>query len=242
MKLKTLTIALVAILFTGLTSYGQTVNEVVDNYFKAIGGRDKVKSIKTMKITGKFFMGPMEIPVESSVKKPNKVYSTATAQGMTQRMGFDGKDAWQFSPFMGDTVPHKMPEENSRDMKDQADIEGPLMDYKEKGSTVELIGKEDIEGTPAYKVKILKKSGDLEYYFIDAESFLLVKSVSKKSFQGKEVESETVYSDYRDVDGMKMAFSNESRQVGEEAGQKFIIDKVEVNVDMNDEMFLLPTK
>ena len=83
MKLKTLTIALVAILFTGLTSYGQTVNEVVDNYFKAIGGRDKVKSIKTMKITGKFFMGPMEIPVESSVKKPNKVYSTATAQGMT---------------------------------------------------------------------------------------------------------------------------------------------------------------
>ncbi|MBK8845422.1 MAG: hypothetical protein IPO27_02240 [Bacteroidetes bacterium] len=227
-----------------MLSNAQTVDEVIDKYFKAIGGKEKLDAIKSMRMKMSMMAGPMEIPIEISIKKPNMMYTTVTVQGMNMRTGYDGKTGWSINPFQGDTVPHKMSEEEIREVQDQADINGPLYDYKAKGNTVELAGKEEMEGSDVYKLKIIKKSGDVEYYFLDAGNYYLLKSLSKKNFQGKEVESETIFSDYKELPGtgIIMAYGMESRAVGESEGQKMTITSIEPNLDMEDAMFLMPGK
>lgn len=227
-----------------ILSNAQSVDDIIGKYFEAMGGKEKLDAIKSLRMHMSMMAGPMEIPIEINIKKPNKMYTTVTVQGMNMRTGFDGNAGWAINPFQGDTVPHKMSEEELREAQDQADLNGPLYDYQKKGNTVELMGKEDMEGSEVYKLKIIKKSGDVEYYFLDASSYYLLKSISKKNFQGKEIESETIFSDYKELPGtgVIMAYAMEARQVGESEGQKMTITSIEPNLEMEDTMFAMPTK
>src|SRR6185503_21110682 len=113
--------------------------------------------------------------------------------------------------------------------KEERDITGPLFNYKEKGNKVELVGKEELEGTDAYKLKITRPSGDVSYQYIDAGNYLLLKETSKQKFQDKEVESESLMSNYKMVDGFNFPFTIEMRQVGESTGQILTVENIEVN-------------
>src|SRR5215218_1568088 len=206
------------LLLAGLTSaaaWSQTADEIIDKHLQAIGGKDKLKAVQSERITGKMVMGQgMEAPFTMELSRPNKMRMEFTVQGMTGVQAFDGKTAWAVMPFMGKTDPEAMPAEETKKMEEQADIDGMLLDYKEHGRTVEYAGKEDLEGTPAYKLKVTQKSGDVAYVYIDAEQYLQLKQTAKTTLHGQEIESETIYGDFKKVDGLVFPHSIEQKAKG----------------------------
>ena len=104
-------------------------------------------------------------------KRPEMARLEFTIQGLTAVQAYDGSKAWQIMPFMGKKDPELMSGDETKEMEETADLDGPLVDYKAKGNTVELLGKEKIEGTDAYKLKVTLKNGDVQTQYIDADSY-----------------------------------------------------------------------
>ena len=223
------------------TASAQTVDELIAKNIVAKGGLEKIKAVKSMRATGKMIGGPgMEFPFVMINKRPKSTRLEFTFQGMTGMQVYDGKTAWMSMPFMGKKEPEVMPPDDSKMIEEQADFDGPLMDYKEKGHTVELAGKEQVEGADAYKIKVTLKGGDVRTIYLDAETYLEIKVEAKRTIRGSEVEGESLLSDYKEVGGMMMAHVMESGAKGSPQRQKLVIDKIELNVDAADNLFAMP--
>src|SRR5262245_8990533 len=161
--------------------HAQTVDEILAKHFEAQGGLDKLKALNTMRITGSMTVGPgMDAPIVIERKRPAKDRTEFTFQGMVGAQVFDGEQAWSVLPFMGKKDPELASEEDTKLRKDDSDFDGPLVDWKTKGHTVELVGKEPVEGAEAFKLKVSKKNGNIDYYFLDTETYLLVKQEGKR--------------------------------------------------------------
>lgn len=219
----------------------QTVDELIAKNIEAKGGMAKLKAVKSMRATGKIAGGQgMEFPFVMINKRPKSARMEFTFQGMTGMQVYDGKTAWMSMPFMGKKEPEVMPAEQAKDMEEQADMDGPLVDYKEKGNTVELLGKEQVEGADTYKLKVTLKNGDVRTIYLDAETYLEVKMESKRMVRGTEVEGESYLSDYKEVEGLMIPHVMEQAQKGSPARQKMVIEKVEINPDIQDSLFAMP--
>lgn len=211
----------------------QTADEVIDNYISAIGGIDKIKSIKTVKINGHYPQGSINIPFVEYIKVPDKIKIEVTRQGLTSQTAYDGTIGWRLNPFRGVKIPEKITAENTKDLKKEADFEGELIDYRKKGSKAEYLGIDDFEGSDVYKIKLTDSDGEAATYFIDKVTNLILKKSVRRKIKEKEQKIETVYSVYKSVDGYLMPFSIES------AGGA-VIDKVEFNLEIDDGIFNMP--
>ena len=221
--------------------HAQTVDEVLAKHFEAEGGLDKLKSLQSRRVTGTMMMGPgMEAPIILEQKRPGKRRIEFTVQGMTGVQAFDGERAWSLLPFMGKTDPEYASEEDSKNERDESDFDGPLVDWKAKGHTVELVGKEAVQGADAFKLKVTKKNGTIQYYYLDTETYLLVKQEGKTKRRGTEFDGESFFSDYKDVDGYMVPFVMEQGAKGMEQRQKMSFTKIEMNVPLDDSRFVMP--
>jgi len=216
----------------------QTADDIINKNIQAKGGLDKMKAVKTMRATGKITLGPgMEAPVLLEQKRPMSIRVEVVVQGLTIIQAFDGTNGWMLNPMSGRKDPELMPSEQVKSIEEQADMDGALVDYKTKGSTVELLGKDKADGADCYKIKLTLKSGDTRTYYIDAENFLEVKVESKTAVRGTDVEGDTIIGDWKEVSGMMMPFSIDAGQKGAPARQKITLDKIEVNPAIDDSRF-----
>jgi hypothetical protein len=241
MKLR-ITLTFVAFILGLFTIQAQSVDEIVANHIKAIGGTENWKNLKTLKITGSVEIGPnMKAPVTIYLKDKKKMRFEMDFQGMKMIQAIDGDSGWSIVPFSGKTDPERMSEEDVRNAQEQADFTGDLFDYKSKGSTVEFLGKEDMEGSETFKMKVTKKNNDVKYIYLDTKTYLIMKETSKQKFQDKEIEGVSLPSDYKMVSGMMWAFSNEMRGDEESSqGQVISYDTVEVNPVIDNGLFTMP--
>jgi outer membrane lipoprotein-sorting protein len=227
--------------FLCLPAAAQTVDEVIAKHMTARGGLEKVKALQSLRMTGRLEFGPgVEAPIIIEVKRPNRMRMEFTVQGMTGSQAYDGKTGWQVMPFNGKKDAEPMSPEDLKDAQQEADMDGPLVDYKVKGNQVELIGKEDVEGAQCYKLKVTLKSGDIQYQYIDTDSNLEIKEESKRMVQGTEREVETTLGDYKEVQGLFFPFAIDSGVKGSPQRQKVIIDKIELNASIDDSRFAMP--
>ena len=135
----------------------QTAEELVAKNLEAKGGVDKIKSIKSYKFSGKFQQGSFTAQVAQEAKAPNDIREMFTVQGMTQIQAYDGKTGWQISPFQGRHDPEMLGEDDMRDIVEDSDFYGPLVDYKEKGNTIECVGHDTVDGDDVYRLKVTLK-------------------------------------------------------------------------------------
>jgi outer membrane lipoprotein-sorting protein len=239
--MKKLNLLIVFFLFTGFGLRAQTVDEVIEKHIQALGGLDKLSAIKSVKMTGKFAGGGgFEAPVTLILKRPDMVRMETNFQGNAYVQAFDGTTAWEINPWSGKKEPDKMPAERVKEMREMADIDGALVNYKQKGSTAELIGKDDMEGSEVYKIKLKDKDGDITYYFLDTQSYLILKDSKKRKVKEKEIESETYYGNYKEFGGVMMPMALEFKQPGSDQSQKGTMENVEVNVDVDETIFKMP--
>ena len=218
-----------------------TLDQIVAKNIQARGGLDKLKAVKSMRWTAKLMVQGMEIPITMEFKRPNNARMDITLQGMTQTMAYDGKSGWSVNPFGGGSKdPQPMGEDEMKQMEEQADFDGYFVDSQQKGYKLELVGKEPVEGSEAYKIKVTSKTGDVHNVYIDADSFLDVKSESKRTIRGTEQEGEALVSDYKEVDGLMFPFSIDAGQKGGQGRQKIVIEKIELNPTIDDARFKMP--
>jgi len=236
-----LSLGMVAVAILVPAMWAQTADEIIAKNIQARGGADKLKSVKSIKSTATMAMGPgMEAPGVLIQKRENLARLEFTIQGLTAVQAYDGKNAWQVMPFMGKKDPELMSADEAKEIEETADMDGPLMDYKSKGHQVELLGKEKVEGTDAYKLKVSLKNGDVQTVYIDADSFLEIKEETKRTVRGSEQVFESAIGDYKEVGGIIFPFAVESGVKGSSQKQKLTITKLELNVAADDSIFKMP--
>jgi hypothetical protein len=164
-----------------------------------------------------------------------------TIQNKTVVRSFNGKDAgWATNPFVGKDVPEPMSADEVKDAVNEADFDGPLVDAKAKGNTIELAGTEKVEGRDAYILKVTHKDGQVSAYSFDAKTFLLVKWSGADTVNGEAVTRETFFHDYRDVGGLKFAFELVSNTPGTDVTQRIVVDKIELDPQIDEARFGKP--
>lgn len=232
----------VSLALVATSAHALTVDELLAKNLEARGGADKVAAIKTLKVEGKLRFGEQfELGLVQYQKAPDLVRSEASIQGLTAVQAWDGKDAWQISPFQGRKDPEKMSADDAKDLsEDAADFAGVLVDYKAKGYTLDYLGTEDVDGTDAYKVRVTRPNGDITYVFLDPDYFLEIRTVTRRIQHGVPKETVTDYGDYEQVNGIYYAFAQASGPNGSSDRNKVQFDKAEANTSPDESVFRFP--
>ena len=228
------------IAFAALLS-AQTADELVDKNLKARGGVEKLKAIHSLRMTGKLQQGSFAIQLSLDTMAPDLVRQRFTVMGMTGTMAYDGTIGWRIMPFAGRKDPEMLGEDDLRGLQDEADFYGHLVDYKEKGSTIEYLGHDTVDGDDAYRLKLTLKNGDIIYYYLDPETFLEIRTESLRFIHGSVRESFNEMGSYKLVNGVYFPFALEQgspRNPGETG--KITIDKIEANVAIDPAEFKMP--
>ncbi|MFQ5627546.1 MAG: outer membrane lipoprotein-sorting protein [bacterium] len=222
----------------------QSVDKIIEKHIAALGGKEKMKAIKSVKYSGKMAITAMgfEADITRQSKRPYFLRMDITMQGQNIVQAYDGKTAWQINPMTGNMEPQEMPETQAKSMVQQSDMDGEFVDYKKKGHQFELIGKEDLEGTEVYKIKCTPNTGDMFFSFIDSEHYLELKRVTRtKGPGGNEIESEVLMSDYKPVAGLMTPHSITLKNPMQ--GEiEISFTNIEVNIDIDDSLFSMPEK
>jgi outer membrane lipoprotein-sorting protein len=226
-------------LFLAAAAGAETADDVIAKFVAARGGLEKIKAIQSLDMTIKANEQGVEFPGKLEWKRPDRMRIEMTIQGKTMVQAYDGKTAWAVMPFLGSPDPQVMAADDAKDVIEQADMDGPLVDYKAKGNAVELVGKDDVDGAPAWKLKLTLKNGDVSYVYIDTETGLNVKETSKRKQQGSEIEIDSYLTNFKPVEGVLFPFAIENKVQGKSMGQ-FTIDSVKANVPFDDKMFVMP--
>lgn len=234
-------IMLAAVSCLSVCALAQTADELVNKNIQAKGGMDKIKAIKTLRITGKLTGGGGFTAVTGQVnQRPNLVRETFSLQGMTAVTAYDGTTGWEIQPFGGHKDPELMGEDDLKDLLLDADFDGPLVDYKEKGNTVEFLGHDVVDGDDALRLKVTLKNGDIIYYYLDPDTFLEIRKEVQEFIRGSIRESVTEMGSYKPVNGVMYPFSISSGSKANPAQQTTTIQKIEVNVPINPADFAVP--
>jgi outer membrane lipoprotein-sorting protein len=219
-----------------------TAEQIVQKHIEALGGTAKLNAIQTLVVTGKAsILGQTEAPITIQVKRPNQLRLEIVFQGKKVVQAFDGVNAWTINPLV-DAEPKQSSDEDTRAAQESSDfIGGNLVDYKSKGNTVEVVGKEDVDGLAVYKLKITKKSGSVEYDYLDAASFLPIKTEGRRRQFGQEVLYESKIANYKPVEGVLLPFSVK-QMVNGRLAMEITVEKMDANVPLDEAVFKMPDK
>jgi hypothetical protein len=220
-----------------------TADELVAKNIEAKGGLAKMRAIESSRTVGKMqFTGDFagELAMSQVVTRSGKLRQEGTLQGLTQISAWDGKEGWQIQPFGGRKDPEKLSADDTKGLVDDADIDGALVDWKAKGHRAEYLGIEDVDGTEAHKLKLTLKNGDVKTYWFDPDYFLEIRIRTKRTIRGAEQEFEMDLGDYEEVAGVFMPFAYEMGQPNGPKGTKLTVEKIEVNIPVDDAQFAFP--
>jgi hypothetical protein len=229
--------------------FSQNVDEIINSYYETVGGK-KWEEVKAMKMTANIEQGGMQIPVEVVTTRDGKTYTEVTFMGNTMTMNaFDGKKSWTTN-FMT-----MQPEESTADDSENAkraaqEFPNALFSCKKLGYKATLLGKEKIEGTECYKIKLDKKTmlvegkeiPYIEYYYLDTENnvpIMIETEINSGEMKGKI--AQTKLSDYQEVEGVFVPYSTTSG-IKDGPSQAIQFEKVEINPSVDEKKFSFPKK
>jgi len=230
-----------ALLWSAAGARAQTVEELVARNTQAKGGLEKIKAIRTLRTRGTLVQGSFMAEVGQEQKRPGMLRSTFTVQGMTAIQAYDGQTGWQISPFQGRKDAELLGEDDLRDLVEDSDIDGPLVDYKEKGNTVEFLGRDTVDGDDVLRLKCTLKNGDIVYYDLDPDSYLEIRVEKQQFIRGALRERVSDLGSYKPVAGVMYPYSIETGPKNNpDARSKVTIDTIEANVPLDDAQFKMP--
>jgi hypothetical protein len=219
----------------------QTADEIIAHYIKTIGGMEKIQAVKTLRRQGKFTgSGGFEAAILEENKRQGLVRQEFSLQGLTGINAYDGQRGWKVEPWQGKKDPEPLGEEEMKQIMEDSDFDGPLVNYRQKGNKVEFVGMDSVEGTDAFKLKVTLASGDVRQYYMDTDYYVPIKIEIKRMIRGAEREYETMLGDYKEVAGWFLPHSVETSAKGSQDKSKTTYDKIEANVPIDDSRFRPP--
>jgi outer membrane lipoprotein-sorting protein len=231
-------------------AHAQTADELVAKNLKAKGGLDNLKAVQSMKITGRVTLpaagggGGMEIPMTILTKRPNRFRQESEFNGQKIVVAFDGTKAWMINPMVGQTGPQPIEGPRLEMVKQQADLDGPLVDYKTKGTTIVVEGVDTVEGKKVHKLKVTPKAGRPVTLYLDAETGLEAKTVMEAPADAAGPGApaamlESVFSNYQTVGNLTMPHTIQQKANGQVL--QINIDKIELSPATDDSLFAMPS-
>ena len=239
--MKTGLLSITVFLFLPLTAAAQTADEIVRKALDARGGIEKIKAVRSERISGRVsFSQGTEGTFVVELKRPLKMHVEISIDGQKIIRVYDGKSSgWMINPFAENKEAQPLSPEDLKNISDESDFDGPLVDYKAKGNQVELAGKEKLDDKPVYRLKLTNKQGEVRFYFIDATTFLLMKWEGIRETEDQELPWESFSSDFREVQGLKYAFRIDQGSPGE-FKQTLTTEKIEIDPPIDDSRFVKP--
>jgi hypothetical protein len=218
----------------------QTAEELVAKNTEAKGGIEKIKAVKTFKAVGKLESGGFRANIDWEAKRPEMFRQNVTIQGMTEVEAYDGTTGWNISPFEGKKDAQLVGEEDLRNLAEDADFDGPLIDAQAKGNRIEYLGMDTVDGDDAYRLKVTLKNGDIIYYYLDPATFLEFRTEKQQFIRGNVRETVTELGSYKPVNGVLYAFSLENGPKRSTNRTKINLDRIEANIPLDDSLFQMP--
>jgi outer membrane lipoprotein-sorting protein len=220
-------------------AFAMDLDELVAKAVEAQGGAAALKALNSQKATGKFMTQGMEIAYTMVYARPNQLRIDASLAGMNIVQCFDGAAGWSINPMSGSQDPQPMGDTEVKAFRLQADMDGPYVNWAAKGYAAEYMGQEDVEGTPAYRLRLDTKQDIVLDFWFDAESFLVLKQNTKMKVDQGEFETQNYPSDYRQQAGLTLPFSVETRQ-GDQVMTQITVETLEFDVPVDQAMFAMP--
>ena len=231
------------LLATSAASFAQTANEIVAKHIEAMGGADKWKAVKAMEMNNKFTVQGMDIASKTVIVSGKSLRTDISVMGQEIISAIDGETGWAQQPAMmgGTGEPEDMPGAIIKESRKQVYLGGSLMNYKENGSTIELVGKEKLEGVDVYHLKLTEKAGDITNLFVSTSNYYVLKSAGKRNIQGKEVDAEVNFSNFKQIEGLTFPYTMET--ASPMGGMMTIeTDSIKLNPKVDESIFKKPAK
>jgi hypothetical protein len=220
------------LLSAGIAAFSQTADEVINKHIEAIGGADAWKKVNSVKMEGTMQVQGAELAVTQTVLHNKGSRQDISIMGMTGYTIVTPSEGWNYLPFQGQQAPEAMTAEDLAESQEQMDAQGSLIDYATKGHSVEFLGKDDVDGTECYKLKVNKKSGSPETMYFEIKTNYLIKSVSVRKANGQEAEVVTSYSNYEKLPEGIIVPKSITLPFGE-----LIISKITINGTVDEAIF-----
>lgn len=244
MKRQLISILAAATLLPALAANALTADEIVARHLEARGGGANLHALKSLRRTGRLVIpgANIELAVSETRVRPDRIRQEFSLQGMTAVQAWDGREGWQIQPFEGRKDPERMSADEAKPLALAADLDFALVDYKAKGGRLEYLGLEDVDGTPAHKLRLSLPSGDEVTYFVDPDTWMIIRDVQKREVRGAEQVSETDYGEYEKVQGVWVPMAEASGPVGADDSRKqqVVYDHAEGNVAVDPAAFSFP--
>ena len=217
-------------MFLMAASFAQTAEEIVAKHIDAVGGKDKIEKIQNLVMVGSLTVQGASVSVTTTAVQGKLQRQDISVMGMANFVLMTDKEGWTYMPIQGQQKPEPSTPEDVKESLPDLDL-FPLYNYAAKGSKIESLGKEDVEGTECFKLKVTFSTGKDETIFIDPTSYMIVREKTKKKANGQEMEITTDLSDYKDVEGVKLPFS-----IGAQFGT-LIITSIKANQTIDEKIY-----
>lgn len=237
--MKKIIMLMLGVIVASFTSvFSQDLDGVLKQFYE-VNGADKVAKLKSVTAKGKIMQYGMEMDFTTITQRPHKLYLEVPIQGQLMKQGYNGEVGWMIAPWTGSLDPIEMTGIQLKSLERQSDMDGMLVNYKDKGYTTTYEGEDDMEGTPVYVIKQVDPDGDIFMHYIDKDNLVMLKTKATLVNQGSTIEAETYYSNYKPVEGIIMPFNIESK-VGGQTQSQIIISEYTFNDKADDSIFEKP--
>lgn len=216
------------------------LDHLLDRHFQARGGLAAIRALDAYRAVGTFEMGGARASYTMLAKRPGKLRMEFVLQGVAGIQAIQGDAGWQVMPFSGITRPTPMSAEEARNFQDQADLDGPLVDWQAKGHRVRMLGGDEVDGDAAWRLGVQLASGAEVTVWIDATTFIDRRWDVRTTLAGQPMKISIHFGDHREVGGLVMPHRIEQQIHGLPAAQLFTVDEYALNVDIDDTVFRLP--
>lgn len=222
-------------LFLAFSNFAQSTEEIISKHIEAIGGKSNWEKIKSMRTEGTIKSQGIEIKIISNQIDRKSSRTDISAMGMNGYQIMTNTEGWMFMPFQGQTKPEAATADDVKAGQNDLDLKDDFLTYALLGKKLENLGKEDIDGTECFKLKLTDVNGSESTYYIDPSNYFIIKETSKITANGQEMENSAIYSNYTKLpEGIHIAMN-----IGSNFGD-MEITKVEVNPIIDEAIFTLP--
>ena len=218
-----------------------TVDSVIARNLAARGGLERIRAIQSERLNGQIRLGPgAQGPLILELKRPNHMRMEMTLVDKVILRGYDGRVGWSVNPFAKHPVPQVMSDDDTKNAATEADIDGPLVDYAAKGNKVELVELDTLGVKTAYKLRLTMANGDVDNYYVDSHSYLIIKWEGERIISGSPSQLESIFTNYKPVDGIMFPFRVTSFTKGDPQSQELVFETISINDALPDTRFAMP--